>query len=188
MRVAIYARVSTEKQSTDMQIQELEAYVKNRGWTVTEIYQDQLSGTTNERPRLSALMQDAKSRKFDHVLVWKLDRFGRSLKHLLNNLAELEAVGVVFISLKDNLDFSTPGGRFQVQILAAVAEFEAAMIRERVRCGIRRHMAAGGKIGRARVIDREKVFLLAAEGLPPGKIAEALGVSRTGIRKILAAS
>src|SRR5205807_5429915 len=96
-------------------------------------YVDRASGIKESRPALNRLMTDARRRKFDMIAVWKIDRFGRSLKHLVNALAELEAVGVAFVSLRDNLDLSTPAGRLMFQIIAAMAEFERALIQERVR-------------------------------------------------------
>jgi len=109
-RVALYARVSTlNGQDPQMQLRELREYVIRRGWTVTQEYIDQgVSGSKESRPALNQLMADAHQRRFDAVLVWKLDRFGRSLKHLVNSIADLEALGVAFVSLRDNLDLSTP--------------------------------------------------------------------------------
>src|SRR5947209_14604570 len=98
------------------------------GWHVIGEYVDRASGIKESRPALNRLMTDARRRKFDMIAVWKIDRFGRSLKHLVNALAELEAVGVAFVSLRDNLDLSTPAGRLMFQIIAAMAEFERALI------------------------------------------------------------
>src|SRR5262245_4104138 len=112
-RVAIYARISTAHngQSPEMQLRELREYATRRGWAITDEYIDRVTGSKESRPGLNRLMLDAHSRRFDAVLVWKLDRFGRSLRHLVNALAELEARGVAFVSLRDNLDLSTPSGR-----------------------------------------------------------------------------
>ena len=124
-RVALYARVSTLLgQSPEMQLVELREYAARRGWHVIGEYVDRASGIKESRPALNRLMTDARRRKFDMIAVWKIDRFGRSLKHLVNALAELEAVGVAFVSLRDNLDLSTPAGRLMFQIIAAMAEFE----------------------------------------------------------------
>jgi DNA invertase Pin-like site-specific DNA recombinase len=126
VRVAIYARVSTlNSQDPEMQLAELREYAGRRGWQITEEYTDQgVSGCKESRPALNRLMSDACRRRFDAVLVWKTDRFGRSLKHLVNALAELAALGVAFISLRDNLDLSTPSGRLMFQIIGAMAEFD----------------------------------------------------------------
>ena len=135
-RAAIYARVSTANNGQDptMQTRELEEYCQRRGWELTGCYVDNgISGSKESRPELDRLMADARQRKLDVVLVWKLDRFGRSLKHLVNALAEFEALGITFASLKDNLDLSTPSGRLMFQIIGAMAEFEKSLIQERVR-------------------------------------------------------
>ena len=109
-RVALYARVSTSngQQDPEMQLRELREYAKHRGLIIIGEYVDRISGSKDSRPALNQLMTDASRRKFDAVLVWKLDRFGRSLRHLVNAIAELEALGVAFISFRDNLDLSTP--------------------------------------------------------------------------------
>ena len=125
-QVGIYARVSTSNNGQDptMQTRELEEYCQRRGWEIAGCYVDTgVSGAKDSRPELNRLMADAHQRHFDAVLVWKLDRFGRSLRHLVNALAELEALGVTFVSLRDNLDLSTPSGRLMFQIIGAMAEF-----------------------------------------------------------------
>lgn len=150
-RVAIYCRVSTAngQQSPEMQLRELREYVRRRGWRVADEYTDEgVSGVRESRPGLNRLMADAHRRRFDAVLVWKLDRFGRSLRHLVNALAELEARGIAFVSLRDNLDLGTPSGRLMFQIIGAMAEFERALIGERVRAGMRNARAKGKRIGR----------------------------------------
>src|SRR2546428_13329602 len=139
-RVAIYARVSTAHHGQDVRLQtgDLRQFAQARGWNLADEYIDKgVSGSTDSRPELNRLMADAKRRRFDIVLVWKLDRFGRSLRHLVNALAELESLGVSFISIKDNLDLSTPSGRLMFQIIGAMAEFERSLIQERVKAGLR---------------------------------------------------
>lgn len=150
-RVAIYARVSTtgNGQTPEMQLRELRDYCDRRGWQIANEYVDSgVSGTKDSRPELNRLMSDAHRRRFDAILVWKLDRFGRSLRHLVNALAELEARGIAFVSLRDNLDLSTPSGRLMFQIIGAMAEFERALIAERVKAGMRNARAKGRRIGR----------------------------------------
>jgi len=144
-RVALYARVSTlNNQHPEMQLTELREYAVRRGWQISQEYVDRgVSGSHESRPALNRLMSDAQRRRFDAILVWKIDRFGRSLKHLVNSLAELAALGVAFVSLRDNLDLSTPSGRLMFQIIGAMAEFERALIEERVRAGIRNAKAKG---------------------------------------------
>jgi DNA invertase Pin-like site-specific DNA recombinase len=135
--VALYGRVSTLlAQDPEMQLRELREYACRRGWTIV--------------PALNRLMTDAHQRKFDVIAVWKIDRFGRSLRHLVNALAELEARRIAFVSLQDNLDLSTPSGRLMFQIVAAMAEFERALIQERVRAGLRNARAKGVMLGRPR--------------------------------------
>src|SRR6516165_9143955 len=151
MKAAIYARVSTMNngQSPEMQIRDLRDYCRSRRWESAGEYLDiGQSGAKDSRPELNRLMADAHQRKFDVVLTWKLDRFGRSLMHLVNALAELETRGVAFVSLKDNVDLSTPSGRLMFQIIGAMAEFERSLITERVRAGLRNAKAKGKRLGR----------------------------------------
>src|ERR1700682_1045198 len=149
-RVALYSRVSTHHgQDPELQLRELREYTAARGLTIVQEYTDVgFSGSKDSRPALNQLMAAARRRRFDSVLVWKLDRFGRSLRHLVNALAELEALGLTFISLRDNLDLSTPSGRLMFQIIGAMAEFERSLIQERVRAGMRNARAKGRKLGR----------------------------------------
>ena len=152
-RVALYARVSTlAGQSPEMQLVELREYAGRRGWSVVgEYIDDGVSGTKESRPALNRLMADAKQRRFDVIAVWKIDRFGRSLRHLVNSLAELESLGVSFVSLRDSLDLSSPAGRLMAQLLGAIAEFERSLITERVRAGIRNARNKGRTLGRPRL-------------------------------------
>jgi hypothetical protein len=123
IRCALYARVSTlNGQDPSLQTVELHEYAARRGWEVVGEFVDKgVSGSKDSRPQLDAMMKLAKARKVDLILVWKLDRFGRSLRHLVNALAELEALGIAFVSLRDNLDLSTPSGRLMFQIIGAMA-------------------------------------------------------------------
>ena len=160
-RVALYARVSTAngQQDPELQLSELREYATRRGWEIAEIYTDNgVSGSKDSRPALNRLMADAGQRKFDTVLVWKLDRFGRSLRHLINALAELEARGIAFVSLRDNLDLGTPSVRLMFQIIGAMAEFERALIQERVKAGLRHARSKGKRLGRPTiVVDRSRI-------------------------------
>ncbi len=192
MRVGIYARVSTSSngQDPEMQLRELREYSERRGLEVGGEYVDEgVSGSMESRPALNRLMVDARQRKFDAVLVWKLDRFGRSLRHLVNALAELEAVGVAFVSLRDNLDLSTPSGRLMFQIIGAMAEFERSLIQERVKAGLRNARAKGKRLGRPRVaVDASRVAALRASGQSYASIATALGVGEGTVRRAVLAS
>lgn len=181
MRAAIYARVSTINHGQDatMQTRELRQYAEARSWQVVGEYVDAgVSGAKDSRPELNRLMADAKRRRFDVVLIWKLDRFGRSLRHLVNALAELEAVGVALASLTDNLDLSTPSGRLMFQVIAAMSEFERELIRERVRAGMRNASAKGKRIGRPKAnVDASEIARLRDSGASWREIASRLGVS-----------
>jgi DNA invertase Pin-like site-specific DNA recombinase len=180
-RVALYARVSTlNGQDPEMQLSELREYASRRGWTIASEFVDQgVSGSKESRAELNQLMADAHRRKFDAVLVWKIDRFGRSLKHLVNALADLCAYGIAFVSFRDNLDLSTPSGRLMFQIIGAMAEFERSLIQERVRAGLRNARAKGKKFGRPRVqVDASRVTALRSEGLSWSQICQRLKLSK----------
>jgi DNA invertase Pin-like site-specific DNA recombinase len=135
-RTAIYARCSTGQQSPEMQVSELTTYASHRNLEVIGVFVDIASGATDSRPELTKVLALAKQRKIDMLLVWKTDRLGRSLRHLVNTIGELDAVGVSFVSLKDNLDFTTPAGRLMFGVIGAMAQFERDLIRERVRSGM----------------------------------------------------
>ncbi len=179
MRVALYARVSTTNgQNPEMQLAELREYASRRGWEVAGEYIDEgVSGAKESRPALNRLMVDAHRRRFAVLLVWKVDRFGRSLRHLVNALADLDAMGIAFVSLRDNLDLSTPSGRLMFQIVGAMAEFERALTQERVRAGLRLAKSKGKRLGRPRTaVDAAQVASLRAAGASWRVISEQLGV------------
>src|SRR5258707_6769437 len=149
MRTALYARVSTSDKGQDpeMQLRELREHCQRRGWEIVGEFVDVgVSGSKDSRPQLNRLLAAAHRRQCDAVLVWKLDRFGRSLKHLVNALAEFESLGVAFISLKESLDLTTPAGRLMFGIISAMAEFERDLIRVRVRVGIVNFRAKGLRV------------------------------------------
>src|SRR5215472_795316 len=190
-RVALYSRVSTNHgQDPELQLRELRDYAASRGWVIIEEYVDHgVSGTKASRPALNQLMTGAHRRKIDAVLVWKLDRFGRSLQHLVHALAELEALGVAFVSLRDNLDLSTPSGRLMFQIVGAMAEFERALIQERVRAGIRNARAKGKTLGRPKIKrerdrDAKRIRQLRGEGQSYKEIADELGRSTMDVYRV----
>jgi DNA invertase Pin-like site-specific DNA recombinase len=179
-RVAIYARVSTTNHGQDagLQTSEMRQFAEARGWKLADEYIDAgVSGAKDSRPELNRLMADAHKRRFDVVLVWKLDRFGRSLRHLVNALAEFESLGIAFVSLSDNLDLSTASGRLMFNIIGAMAEFERELIRERVKAGMKNAKAQGARIGRPRVVvDAATVARLRGQGLSWRMISAELGV------------
>jgi DNA invertase Pin-like site-specific DNA recombinase len=163
-----------------MQLAELREYASRRGWQIIEEYIDQgVSGCKESRPALNRLMLDACRRRFDAILVWKIDRFGRSLRHLVNSLAELAELGVAFVSLRDNLDLSTPSGRLMFQIIGAMAEFERALIQERVRAGLRNARAKGKRLGRPRVmVNSARIASLRAQGRSWSEIVDEMGIGK----------
>ncbi len=181
MRVGIYARVSTtdKGQDPELQLGLLREYASARGWTVYQEYVDQgVSGAKERRPALDDLLHASRRREIDEILVWRLDRFARSLRHLILTLGELEAVGVAFVSLTEAIDVTTPTGRLLVHILGALAEFERDLIRERVTAGVARARAKGRQLGRPRkVFDRDHVQKLRSEGLSFRQIGKRLGIS-----------
>lgn len=183
LRAALYARVSTrDKQNVGLQSHELLAYCQRRGWVVAGEYLEVgISGARDRRPRLDCLMADCRQRRVDVVVVWRFDRFARSVRHLVDALEEFRALGIEFVSLHENVDTTTPIGRFSFHIFAALAEFERELIRERVRAGIAAARARGtrsGKpIGRPRAaVDASAVARLRAQGRSWRSIATELGV------------
>ena len=180
MRVAIYARVSTADQSCAMQLHELREYIERRGWTAVGEYVDTgWSGAKASRPELDRLMRDASMRRFDAVLVWKLDRWGRSVAHSIKSIQELIALDIRFLAVTQNIDTdeSNPMSRFLLHIFAAFAELEREMIRERVTSGIRAAKANGTKLGRPkRVFRRDVAVSMRESGMSWRKIATALQV------------
>jgi DNA invertase Pin-like site-specific DNA recombinase len=186
-RVALYARVSTlNGQDPEMQLRELREYTVRRGWRVFEEFVDQgVSGSKECRPSLNRMMSYAHQRKFDAVLVWKIDRFGRSLKHLVNSIAQLASLGVAFVSLHDNLDLSTPSGRLMFQIIGAMAEFERSLIQERVKAGLRNARAKGQRLGRPRrILNLDRISELRAMGASWREIAVKLHVGVATVHRL----
>ncbi len=192
MKTAIYARVSTTDQTNTIQVRELKEYVERRGWEVSGVYEDQMSGAKTSRPGLDRLMADARLRKFDAILVWKLDRFGRSLVHCVSAIQELQTLGIRFIAISQGLDTdkSNPSSQLLLHVLAAVAEFERALIHERVSAGMRAAKMHGTKSGNAigrprRIFDREEVLRLRKTGLSVEKISDQMGIGVGTVVRVL---
>ncbi len=186
--VAIYARVSTDKQKVDMQLNELRAFVNRSGWKVYKEFIDEgYTGSNTQRPAFTEMRHEARKRKFDILLVWKLDRLSRSLKDLINTLDELGHSGINFISYDNNLDTTTPTGKLVFQIIGAVAEFEKDIIRERVVAGLENAKQSGKRLGRPKIHDGilEKAIELRKQGLSFRKIEKQLRVGEGTIRKKL---
>jgi DNA invertase Pin-like site-specific DNA recombinase len=189
-RVAIYARVSTTNHGQDVSLQtrELEQFAQARGWRLVDSYLDLgISGSKDKRPELDRLMADAHRRKFDVVIVWKFDRFARSVSHLLRALETFNALGIAFVSLSEQMDTTTPTGKMIFTVLGAVAELERSLIAERVRAGLRNARAKGKTLGRPHVaVDDARIGRLRAQGRSIREIADELGYSRSLVHKTLA--
>jgi putative DNA-invertase from lambdoid prophage Rac len=205
MRAAIYARVSTTDQNCEMQLAELREYIRRHGWEIAGEYVDTgWSGAKASRPEFDRLMRDAAQRRFDAILCWKLDRFGRSLLHCKTALQHLQAHGIRFIATSQNIDTdeSNPAARFLLHILMAAAEFERELIRERSMAGLKRYrgLYGAGKVGKEvhsrsgkdlpvgrpkRIFDRQKVFDLRSRGLSYRQISRALKIGEGTVRRVL---
>ncbi|MFH1466558.1 MAG: recombinase family protein [Pseudomonadota bacterium] len=192
IRVAIYARVSTVNKGQDvgLQLDELRQVAAQRGWQLAEdrIYVDDgVSGAKETRPALDRMMADAQAGRFDLVAVWKLDRLGRSVQHVLGLLDQFGSQGIEFVSIRDpGLDTTTPAGRLFTAIIAAFASFERDIIRERVLAGVRRAQAAGKHCGRPRLdLELRPAVAMLKEGRGLREVAKILGVSRATLRRRL---
>jgi len=191
MRAAIYARVSTTNgQDPTMQTRELREYCQRRGWEVAGEYVDAgVSGAKESRPELNRLMADAHRRRFDAIVVWKFDRFARSVSHLLRALETFQTLGIEFVSLTEGVDTSTPAGKMVFTVLGAVAELERSLIRERVKAGLRNAKAKGKHVGRPKLaLDGSHVARLRAQGLSWLAIGKRLGVGEGTVRRVALAS
>jgi len=186
-RVAIYARVSTSDQSTDPQLLDLRRYVADRSWQSYQEYCDNgVSGTKDSRSALNQLMDDARKRKFDVVLVWRFDRFARSTRHLINALEEFKNLGIDFVSYQENIDTSSPLGSAIFTIISAVAQLERDIIAERVKAGLRRAVVNGKKLGRPETeANLEEIRQLRIQGLSLRAIGKQVGLSHTKVAQLL---
>jgi DNA invertase Pin-like site-specific DNA recombinase len=181
MRAAIYARVSTANngQNPEMQLGELREHCQRRAWEITGEFVDAgISGSKERRPQLDRLMVDCRRRRVDVVLVYRYDRFARSLRQLVNALEEFRSLGIEFISLHEGVDTSTPNGRLIFGIFASIAEFERELIRDRVKSGIAAARSKGRRLGRPRVsVDVARIASLRDSGLSWPQVAREVGVS-----------
>jgi len=181
IRTALYARISTlnHGQDPEVQLRELRDYCQRRGFTIKNEYVDKgISGSRQKRPALDRLLADCRKRLIDAVIVYRYDRFARSLRQLVNALEEFRALGIEFISLHEGVDTSTPNGRLVFGIFASIAEFEKELIRDRVRSGLAAAKAKGRRLGRPRVgVDVAKVAALRALGASWRTISQELGIS-----------
>ena len=183
MKAAIYGRVSTTAQDTNLQLREVRQFVQRRGWQIAEEYIDKgISGNKEKRPALDKLMSEAKRRRFDAVVVYRYDRFARSLRHLVNALEEFRALGIEFVSIHEGVDTSTPNGRLVFGIFASIAEFERELIRARVRSGLAAAKARGIQLGRPALrkfsaADIRQLRRDRRTGMPFQKLAQLHGTS-----------
>ena len=190
MKAALYARVSTTDQDTEMQLSELRTYCERRGFDVYQEFVDTgISGSKERRPALDRLLNDARKRKFDVVLVWRFDRFARSTKQLILALEEFKSLGIDFVSYQENIDTTSPAGKVLFTMIGAFAEFEREIIRERVMAGIRKAKAQGKRLGRPSV-DTEKalrVKQLRRRGISLAEIARTVGIAKGSVFNLLSA-
>jgi putative DNA-invertase from lambdoid prophage Rac len=186
-RVGLYARVSTHDQQTlPLQMRAMREYVAKRGWTIAVQIKEVGSGAT-ERELRENLLAAARRREIDVVLVWRLDRWGRSLVDLVVTLKELAGLGVSFVSLTEALDLTTPSGRAMAGLLSVFAEFEHEILRERIRAGIAEARSQGKHLGRPVTVGKQasQIRKLYRGGVSKAEIARRLEISRTSVRRIL---
>jgi putative DNA-invertase from lambdoid prophage Rac len=191
LRAAIYIRVSTQDQNSALQRADLEQFIAAQGWECAGVYEDVMSGAKSSRPGLNRLLQDAQDGKLDVVLVWKLDRFGRSLVDCLRNIETLEQHGVTFIATTQNLNTShnDPAGRFLLHILGAAAEFERSLIKDRVHAGLKQAKRDGKQLGRPKLVfSRNEVARLRAEGLSIREISRNMSLTVATVHRTLKAA
>jgi len=189
LRVGLYARVSTQDQHTiPMQTRALREYATRRGWTIA-LQVKEIGSGASQRERREQLLESARRREIDVVLVWRLDRWGRSVTDLLATLQELEHLGVGFVSLTEALDLTTPAGRAMAGLLAIFAEFEREILRERVRAGLAHARQNGKRLGRpvTAALHADQVRKFYRAGTSKSEIARRLQIGRTSVRRILAA-
>lgn len=185
-RAALYLRVSTEVQSIDSQLQDLRRYAAQRDLRIVAEFEDcGVSGKRESRPQLNALFTAAKKRQIDVVLVWSFSRFSRTLKQLVLALEEFEALGVDFVSYSEAIDTSTPAGRVLFAVIAAFAQFEREIIRERVLAGLRAARLRGKRLGRPKQRNDETIRQLRAKGNSIRSIARQVGFSTTAVQRAL---
>ena len=179
MITAIYARVSTDDQTTDNQVFELEKVAKRMGWDIGEVYTDIISGAKSMRPELDRLMGSVIRKEVDIIMVWSVDRLGRSLQHLTTLLSDIHSKGVDLYLHQQGIDTTTPSGKMMFQMCGVFAEFERSMVQERVKAGLERAKANGKRLGRPPVppIQIEKMRKLRNEGVTLTAIAKRVGVS-----------
>ena len=185
--VGIYVRVSTEDQSCEAQLSDLRRYCDQRGFKIFKEYSDEgISGAKERRPALDQLMDDAKKKRFNIVLVLRFDRFARSTKHLITALEDFKHLGIDFISYSENIDTSSPLGKAIFTIVSGISELERNIIVERVKSGISRAKEKGKKLGRSKELnlDPQELLRLKRKGLSVRKVASKMNASKSSVQKI----
>jgi putative DNA-invertase from lambdoid prophage Rac len=193
VRLAIYSRVSTADQQCEMQLRDLRQYAAARGWTVAGEYVDTgWSGKNADRPALKRCVTDAKARKFDAIAVWKLDRWGRTVQQLVNDIMDFDSAGIRFIAITQGIDTdsSSPISRLLLNVMACFAEFERSVIAERVIAGVRNAQEKGTRSGKPigrpkRVFNRGKLLEMRKAVLSLAQISTATGLPKTTVRRAL---
>lgn len=189
MKIALYARISTDDQRADLQLDALRRYADDRNITIFKEYIDHFSGAKATRPALDEMLADARRRKFDAVAVWKIDRLGRSVQHLLSVLTELQTLKIAFISLQEAIDTTSPAGRMVFTFLGAVAEFERAIIGERVRAGMAAAKRRGKHCGRNSIkLNADQICTMRTQGKSLRDIATILGTSHQTVANVIRTS
>lgn len=188
VRCAIYIRCSTAEQNTAMQLADLEECAKTRDWVIFKTYEDKATGTNTNRPMFQEMMADARAKRFDVLAIWKLDRMSRSLRDFVVTLQELSDLGISFVSIKDaGVDLTTPTGRLLTHLLSAFAEFEASLIRMRVKSGLDMARKKGKRLGRPKKRDDLQIRALREKGMSIRQIARSVGVSTMAVQRALKA-
>jgi DNA invertase Pin-like site-specific DNA recombinase len=188
IRAALYARVSTSGHGQDvgLQLDELRQVATQRSWVASEFVDEGVSGSKDRRPALDRMMADARAGRLDVIAVWRFDRFARDTRHLLTAMDEFRTLGVHFVSLREQVDTSTPMGKAMFTIISAISELERDLIRERVVAGVRRAQAAGKHCGRPKVgMDLRPAVALLREGRGLKEVSSILKVSRATLRRRL---
>lgn len=188
LRVALYGRVSTPRQDMKVQQEDLRRVAAFRGWEVAGEFWDQAeTGSSSDRPQLNLLMTGVRRCQYDVVAVWKFDRFSRSMSHLVSTLNELTSLGVEFYSYRETIDTTTPIGKAMFGVIAAMAEFERDLVRERVIAGVRRAQAKGIHCGRPKILvdaaTLKAANTLLSDGWSFKQVARAMGVHRSTLRR-----
>lgn len=186
MKVAVYARVSTSDQLLDSQMHALTNYAANRKFRIVEVFSDTgVSGAKDRRPGLDRLMDGARKRQFDAILVFRFDRFARSTRHLANALEEFRTLGIQFMSYSENIDTATPMGQAMFTMIGAMAQLERDIIKERIKAGVAAARARGSVLGRPKTTQSVKILELRAQGKSLREIAREVGIGVASVHRVL---